>query len=214
MLDGGSSLSEGGGDVAGGDVVGHAQSVEVAMERAIGGGMVLAEVEYPSLCCPDRAEGGVTGEAVAKGLAPGGILLVGVGETNMSPGLHVMRRALGGGCPLGGGTAKGGVAKAEGLAPAAVGGGGEGVFARSAKEVKAENGEVGDGVRPAVVGVEGEEWVGEGPEDGDVDWPYSGGSRVVVSPCLEEGAEAEGVPGPIQPGIREAQSGELLANGA
>lgn len=212
VLDGGSSLSEGGGDVAGGDVMGNAHSVEVAVERAVGGGVVLAEVEDPSLCCPDRAEGGVTGEAVSKGLAAGGILLVSVGETNMSPGLHVMRRALSGGCPLGGGTAKGGVAKAEGLAPASVGGGGEGVFARSAKEIKAEDGEVGNGMRPALVGVEGE-GRGECPEDGDVDGPHSGGSGVVIGPSLEEGAEAEGVPGPIQPGIREAQSGELLADG-
>jgi hypothetical protein len=67
-------------------------------------------------------------------------------------------------------------------------------------------------MRPALVGVEGEGG-GECPEDGDVDGPHSGGSGVVIGPSLEEGAEAEGVPGPIQPGIREAQSGELLADG-
>ena len=111
---------------------------------AIGKGLAAVLFRMTRASMLDALANDYVRTAHAKGLAPGGILLVGVGETNMSPGLHVMRRALGGGCPLDGGTAKGGVAKAEGLAPATVGGGGEGVFARSAKEVKAKNGEVGN----------------------------------------------------------------------
>ena len=183
------------------------------VQRAVRRRVVLAEVEHPALGGPDGAEGGVAGEAVAKGLAVGSILLVGVGETDISPGLHVIRRALGSRRPLDGGTAEGGVAKAERVAAATVGGWGEGVLARPAKEVEAEGGEVGDGVRSATIRVEGERG-GEGVKDGDVDRPDADGSGVVVGPGLEEGAEPEGIPGPGQPGIREAQSGKLLVNGA
>ena len=49
----------------------------------------------------------------------------------------------------------------------------------------------------------------EGAEDGDVDGPHPGGSGVLIRPGLEEGLESDAV----QAGIREAQSGELLAHG-
>jgi hypothetical protein len=148
MLDRGGSGAEFGGDGAGGDVVGNARSVEVSVQGALGWYVVLAEVKDTALGGSDGAESVIAGAAVAKGLAACGILLVGVGETDISPTLHVMRRALGGGSPLDGGIAEGGVSKAERFATAAVGGGGEGVLARSAKEVEPDGGEVGDGFGP------------------------------------------------------------------
>ena len=212
MLDRGGSGAEFGGDGAGGDVVGNARSVEVAGQGALGWYVVLAEVKDTALGGSDGAESVIAGAAVAKGLASCGILLVGVGETDISPTLHVMRRALGGGSPLDGGIAEGGVSKAERFATAAVGGGGEGVLARSAKEVEPDGGEVSDGFGPWPVGVSPEEG-GEGPEDGDVDRPDPGGSWVVIGPSLVEGSEPEDVPWPVQPWILEAQSGELLPDG-
>jgi hypothetical protein len=107
----------------------------------------MAEVQGTALGRPDWAESVVAGAAVAKGLASGCILLVGVGETNVSPCLHVIRRALGGGSPLDGGTAEGGVAKAEWLAASPVGGWREGVLSRPAEEVEANGSEVCDGFR-------------------------------------------------------------------
>ena len=50
----------------------------------------MAEVEDMALGCPDGAESAVTGAAVAKGFAVRSILLVGVGETDVSPPLHVI----------------------------------------------------------------------------------------------------------------------------
>ena len=78
------------GDVAGGDVMGLAHGIEVMVQWAVRQHVVLAEVEHPVLGSLDGAEGGVAGDAVAKGLAAGSILLVGVGETNISPALHVI----------------------------------------------------------------------------------------------------------------------------
>jgi hypothetical protein len=58
------------------------------------------------------------------------------------------------------------------------------------------------------------EGCGKGAQDGDVDRPDSGGGWVVIGPGLVEGAEPKGIPWPVQPWIREAQSGELLPDGA
>jgi hypothetical protein len=58
------------------------------------------------------------------------------------------------------------------------------------------------------------EGYGKGLQDGDVDRPDSGGGWVVIGPGLVEGAEPKGIPWPVQPWIREAQSGELLPDGA
>lgn len=54
----------------------------------------------------------------------------------------------------------------------------------------------------------------EGAEDGDVDGPDTGWGRVVVGPGFVEGAESEGIAVPVQSRILEAQSGELLPDGA
>ena len=70
----------------------------------------------------DWAESVVARAAVAKGFAAGCILLVGVGETDVSPHLHVIRRAFGGRSSLDGGTAEGGIPKTERFAAASVGG--------------------------------------------------------------------------------------------
>ena len=57
------------------------------------------------------------------------------------------------------------------------------------------------------------EGLNQGTEDHDVDGPDMGGSRVLISPGLEEGLEAEDIVGAFQLGIREAQSGEHLPHG-
>ena len=58
------------------------------------------------------------------------------------------------------------------------------------------------------------EGLNQGLKDRDVDGPDTGGSRVLVSPGLEEGLEAEDIVGAFQPGIREAQSaGKRLPHG-
>jgi hypothetical protein len=114
---------------------------------------------------------------------------------------------------LDGGAAEGGIAEAERCAAAAVGGGGEGIFPGAAEEVEADCGEVDDGLCAGTIRVVLKSG-GECAEDGDVDRPDAGGSRVVVGPGFEEGPEAKGVFSPVQPWILEAQSGELLADGA
>jgi hypothetical protein len=83
------------------------------VQWAVGGCLVMPEVKDMVLGRPDWAESVVPGAAVAKGLTSCCILLVGVGETDVSPALHVIRRALGGGSPLDGRTAEGGVSKAK-----------------------------------------------------------------------------------------------------
>ena len=128
MLDSGGGGAEGSGDVAGGDVVGLAAGIEVAVQRAVWRRQVVSEVEDSALGRVDGAESGVARAAVSEGFAAGCVLLVSVGETNVSPSLHVMRRAVGGRSPLDGGAAEGGIAEAERCAAAAVGGGGEGIF--------------------------------------------------------------------------------------
>jgi hypothetical protein len=107
--------------------------------------VVLAKVKDTALSRPDWAESVVTGAAVAKGLASCCILLVGVGETDVSPCQHVIRRALGGGGPLDGRAAEGSISKAKWFAASSVGGWGEGVFSRPAEEVESDCSEIGDG---------------------------------------------------------------------
>ena len=106
----------------------------------------MAEVKDTALGCLDGAESVVTGAAVAEGFAACSILLVGVGETDVSPALHVIRRALSSGSSLDGRTAEGGVLQAKGLAAPSVGCWGEGVLTRSAKEVEADGCKVDDGL--------------------------------------------------------------------
>jgi hypothetical protein len=136
--------------------------------------------------------------AVAKGLATTHcVLLVGVGETNISPHLYVIQRVFSGWSPLDGSTAEGGVPEAEGLASTLVGGwGGEGTLARPAEEVESDGGEVSNGLQLVLVGVL-LEVSGEGLQDGDVDWTDPGGSWVIICPDLEKGAEQKGVPWPV-----------------
>ena len=55
MLDRGGGGSEFSGDVAGGDVVGIARSVEVTVQRAVGWYVVLAEVKDTALGSADGA---------------------------------------------------------------------------------------------------------------------------------------------------------------
>jgi hypothetical protein len=193
--------------------VGVAGGIVVAVQRAVRRGVVLAKVKDPALGRPDRAESGVAGAAVANGFAACSILLVGVGETDVSPCLHVIRRALGGGCPLDGRAAEGGVLEAKRFTTSPVGGWGEGVFAGSAKEVEPDGGEGGDGVGARSVWVCLEQG-GESAEDCDVDGSDAGWSWVVIGPGFVEGSESVHIPGPVQPGILEAQSGELLPDGA
>ena len=171
----------------------------------------MAEVEDPASCCVDGAESSVSRAAMSKGFAMGCVLLVSVGETNVSPSLHVIRRAVCGRSPLDGGAAEGSVLEAERFAASAVGGRREGIFPRSAEEIETHGGKVSDGLHAGTI--QGRQKSGgEDAEDGDVDWPDAGGRRIVVSPGFEEGLESEGVPSPFQPWILEAQSGELLAD--
>ena len=59
--------------------------------------------------------------------------------------------------------------------------------------------------------------LGEGLDQGskncDVDGPDMGGSRVLISPGVEEGLEAKDIVGAVQPGIWEAQLGKCLPHG-
>ena len=70
--------------------MGIAHVIEVMVQRAVGWCVVLAEVKDTALGRPDWAETVVTRAAMAKGLASCSILLVGVGETDVSPSLHVI----------------------------------------------------------------------------------------------------------------------------
>jgi hypothetical protein len=94
VLDRGGGNAESGSDVAGGDSMGCARGIEVMVQWAVGWCVVLAEVKDTALSGSDWAEAVVAGAAMAEGLATCGVLLVGVGEINISPALHVIRRAL------------------------------------------------------------------------------------------------------------------------
>ena len=158
----------------------------------------------------DRAEGGIAGEAMAKGFPVSGVLLISVGtKGDIGPLLHVMPRTVTGWDVLGKQAAESGVIEMEGLALAMVGGGGQGIFPGVTEEVEGKGAQVKDGLGLQAVGVMGEAG-DQGLKDHDVDRPDMGGSGVLVLPSLEEGLEAEDIVGAIQPGIQEAQSGKCL----
>ena len=162
----------------------------------------------------DGTKVNVTRHAMSKSFTTGAVLLISVGEGCIGPLLHVMQRAVTGGDALDKGTAEGCVSKAEGLAAAImIGGRRESILAQVAEEEESKGGQVEDGLGSGLVMVMGKAG-DEGMKDDDVDWPHLGGGGVLVSPSFEEGLESEGVMDAIQAGIREAQSGELLAQGA
>ena len=164
----------------------------------------------PALDGLDRAEVGITGEAMAEGFPTSGVLLISVGKGDICPLLHIIPRTSTGRDPLEGWTAKHGVIKTEGLASATVSGGRQGIFPRAAEEVEGKGAQVKDGLGPQMVRGLGE-GLNQGLKDHDVDGPDMGGSRVLISPSLEEGLEVKDVVGAFQPGIsREAQSGKHL----
>ena len=125
--------------------------------------------------------------------------------------LHVIQRAVTDGDVLGEQAAEGGVIEMERFAMAPVSGGREGIFPGAAEEV-GQGAQVKNGLGMSLIRVMGEA-VDQGSEDGDVDWPHSSGCRVFINPGLEKGLELEDIVGAIQPGIQEAQSGELLPHG-
>jgi hypothetical protein len=160
----------------------------------------------------DGTEGVVTGHAVSEGFTTCAVLLVGVGKGYVRPLLHVMQRAVTRGDALDEGGAEGSVGEAERLASATVSSGGESILSRSAEEEECEGREIEDSLCTGLIPVLGEAG-NEGPEYGDVDGPHPGGGGILVGPGLEEGLEAEDIVDAVQPGIRVAQSGELLAHG-
>ena len=154
----------------------------------------------------------ITGHAVSECFTMSAVLLIGVGEGDVGPLLHVMQRAVTGGDALDKSAAEGCVGEPEGLATATVSSRGEGILTQSAKEEESEGREVKDGLSLSLVLVLGKAG-DEGMKDGDVDGPHPGGGGVLVSPGFEEGLESEGVMDAVKPGIWEAQLGELLAHG-
>ena len=99
------------------------------------------------------AEGEVARQSLPKGFAARAILLVSVGEGDVGPSLHVMQRTVAGWDALDEGAAECGVGQAEGFAAAAIGGGGQGVLARSAEEEEGEGGEVENGLGAGLITV-------------------------------------------------------------
>ena len=152
---------------------------------------------------------------MSKSFTTGAVLFIGVGEGCVGPLLHVMQRAVTGrgGDALDKGAAKGCVGEAEGLAAASIGSRGEGILTWAAEEEESKGGQVKDGLGSGLVTVLGKAG-NESTEDGDIDGPHLGGGGVLIHPGLEEGLESEGVMDAVQAGIREAQSGELLAHGS
>ena len=74
----------------GGDLVLGTSWVKVGVQRCIGRGGVLLEVQDLTLTSTNRAEGVITGESVSKGFAMCGILLVSVGKGDVNPCLHII----------------------------------------------------------------------------------------------------------------------------
>ena len=149
---------------------------------------------------------------MSESFTTGAVLLISVGEGCIGPCLHVMQSTVTGRDALDKGTTEGSVSEVEGLAAAAIGSRGEGIFAWVAEEKESKGGQVEDGLGSGLVVVLGEAG-DEGMEDGDVDGPHPGGGVVLIGPGLEEGLEAEGVMDAVQVRIQEAQLGELLAHG-
>ena len=141
------------------------------VERTVGRGMVLVKMVDMALDGSDRAEGGVAGEeAMAEGFPKSGVLLISVGEGDVSLMLHVIPRTITGRDALGKQAAESSVIEVEGLAVAPVSGRREGVFTRAAEEVEGKGAQVKDGLGTCLIGVMGETG-DQGLEDGDVDWP-------------------------------------------
>ena len=151
---------------------------------------MLAKMLHMVLDGSDRAEGGITEEAMVEGFPANGVLLIGVGEGNVGPLLHVIPRTVTGWDALDKQTAESCVIEMEGLALAMVSGGGEGIFPRAAEEVEGEGAQVRDSLGPWTIGVMGEAG-DQGLKDHDVDGPDVRGSGVLILPSLEEGLEWE-----------------------
>ena len=122
VVDGGSSTAKFEGDFAGIDVMQVVGGVTVAIERTVGGGIILKEMLDMVLDGSDGAEGGVIREAMTKGLPTCAVLLIGVGKGDVGPLLHVIPRTHTGGDALEGHTAEHCVGETEGLAAATVSG--------------------------------------------------------------------------------------------
>ena len=112
----------------GGDLVLGTGWVEVGMQRCVGRGRVLLEVDDSVLAGTNGAEGVVTGQSVAEGFAACGVLLVSIGKGDVNPCLHIIRGTLSSASMLYGGTAKGDIVQSEGGAASPFGGRGESVL--------------------------------------------------------------------------------------
>jgi hypothetical protein len=123
---------------------------------------------------------------MAKCLPASGILLIGVGEGHIGPLLHVIQRAITSRGALDERAAEGGIHEAEWFATATISSRGKCVLPGSTKEIESNHAEVQDRLGSRLVGIK-RKTGRQGAEDGDVDGPDSGGGRVGVSPCLEEG---------------------------
>ena len=101
VIDGASSVLEFNSNVAGCDVMEVMQRVVVVIDGAIRRGVVLAEMVHMLLYGADGAKGVVAGETMAQGFPLSGVLLIGVGEGDEGPLLHVIPRVFTGGDVLG-----------------------------------------------------------------------------------------------------------------
>ena len=100
----------------GGNIVGSASGVKVAIEGRVSGGVESAQVFNSAAEGVDRTEVDVTGHAMLKGFTMSAVLLIGVGEGYVGPLLHIMQRAVTGGDALDKGTTKGCFSEAAGRA--------------------------------------------------------------------------------------------------
>jgi hypothetical protein len=123
---------------------------------------------------------------MAKRLPASGVLLIGVGKGHVGSLLHVIQRTVTGRGTLDERAAEGGIHKTKWLATATISSRRESVFPRATEEVKGEHTEIKNRLGSGLVVREGEA-SHQRAENGDVDGPDSGGSRVGVSPSLEEG---------------------------
>jgi hypothetical protein len=116
---------------------------------------------------------------MAERLPVSGILLIGVlGKGHIGPLLQVIQRTVTGRGTLDERAAESGIHEAKGLATATISGGGKCVFPGSTEEIEQGNHtEVKNCLGSGLVVIEGETHH-QRAEDGDVDGPESGGSRV------------------------------------